>query len=48
MNELVFIAQDLQKEQLHQDLNACLLTVEEELRQQNKEVFANPFENVIQ
>lgn len=48
MNELVFIAQDLQKEQLHQDLNACLLTVEEELQQQNKEVFANPFENVIQ
>ena len=48
MNELVFIAQDLQKEQLHQNLNACLLTVEEELQQQNKEVFANPFENVIQ
>lgn len=48
MNELVFIAQDLQKEQLHQDLNACLLTVEEELQQKNKEVFANPFENVIQ
>ncbi|MET4140387.1 GTP-binding protein [Pedobacter sp. UYP1] len=48
MNELVFIAQDLQKEQLHRDLNTCLLTVEEELQQQNKEVFANPFENVIQ
>lgn len=48
MNELVFIAQDLQKEQLHQDLNACLLTVEEELQRKNKEVFANPFENVIQ
>lgn len=48
MNELVFIAQDLQKEQLHQDLNACLLTGEEELQQQNKEVFVNPFENVIQ
>lgn len=45
MNELVFIAQDLQKEQLHEELNACLLTVEEELQQQ---VFANPFENVIQ
>lgn len=48
MNELVFIAQDLQKEQLHQDLNACLLTVEEELQRKNKEVFANPFEKVIQ
>lgn len=48
MNELVFIAQDLQKEQLHEELTACLLTVEEELLQQNKEVFANPFENVIQ
>lgn len=48
MNELVFIAQDLQKEQLHQDLNACLLTVEEELQRKNKEVFVNPFENVIQ
>lgn len=48
MNELVFIAQDLQKEQLHAALNTCLLTAEEELQQQNKEVFANPFENVIQ
>ncbi|MBB5643889.1 GTP-binding protein [Pedobacter cryoconitis] len=48
MNELVFIAQDLQKEQLHQDLNTCLLTVEEELQRKNKEVFANPFEKVIQ
>ncbi|RAJ37437.1 GTP-binding protein [Pedobacter cryoconitis] len=45
MNELVFIAQDLQKEQLHEELNACLLTVEEEHQQQ---VFVNPFENVIQ
>lgn len=48
MNELVFIAQDLQKEQLHEALNTCLLTAEEELQQQNKEVFANPFETVIQ
>lgn len=48
MNELVFIAQDLQKEQLHQELNACLITDEEALQYKNKEVFANPFEHVIQ
>ena len=36
MNELVFIAQDLQKEQLHQELNACLITDEEGLQYRNK------------
>lgn len=48
MNELVFIAQDLQKEQLHQELNACLITDEEGLQYKSKELFANPFEQVIQ
>ncbi|QNK61761.1 GTP-binding protein [Pedobacter sp. PAMC26386] len=48
MNELVFIAQDLQKEQLHKELNACLITNEEVLQYQNKLHFVNPFENVIQ
>jgi G3E family GTPase len=48
MNELVFIAQDLQKEQLHQELNACLITEEEGLQYKNKAVFTNPFEQVIQ
>lgn len=48
MNELVFIAQDLQKEQLHQELNACLMTDEEAIRYKNKEVFTNPFAHVIQ
>ncbi|KIO74869.1 hypothetical protein TH53_23985 [Pedobacter lusitanus] len=48
MNELVFIAQDLHKEQLHQELKACLITEEEALQYQNKQLFVNPFANVIQ
>lgn len=48
MNELVFIAQDLQKEDLHAQLNACLITAEERILYLNKEEFVNPFANVIQ
>lgn len=48
MNELVFIAQDLQKEDLHAQLNACLITTEERILYLNKEEFVNPFANVIQ
>lgn len=48
MNEMVFIAQDLQKEELHQQLNACLITAEEILYYKSGGDFANPFANVIQ
>ncbi|MBB6499974.1 GTP-binding protein [Pedobacter cryoconitis] len=44
MNELVFIAQDLQKEELHGQLHACLMTDKEV----KLGVFDNPFANVIQ
>ena len=44
MNELVFIAQDLQKEELHTQLHACLMTDKEV----NQGVSDNPFANVIQ
>ena len=48
MNELVFIAQDLDREELHEQLNACLITTEEMLQYTNKQEFSNPFANVIQ
>jgi len=48
MNELVFIAQDLDGEELHEQLNACLITTEEMLQYTNKQEFSNPFANVIQ
>jgi len=48
MNELVFIGQDLNKEELHEQLNACLITAEEMLQYTNKHKFSNPFANVIQ
>ncbi len=48
MNELVFIAQDLHKDELHHQLNACLITEAEAVLYKNKEAFANPFANVIQ
>ena len=48
MNELVFIAQDLDREELHEQLNACLITTEEILQYTNKQEFSNPFANVIQ
>lgn len=44
MNELVFIAQDLQKEELHGQLHACLMTDKEV----KLGIFDNPFANVIQ
>jgi len=47
LNEMVFIAQDLEKEELHSQLNACLITPEELLMYQNKQVFNNPFAGVI-
>lgn len=48
MNEMVFIAQDLQKEELHQQLNACLITAEEVPYYKSGGDFVNPFANVIQ
>lgn len=48
MNEMVFIAQDLQKEELHQQLNDCLITAEEVLYYKSGGDFVNPFANVIQ
>lgn len=48
MNEMVFIAQDLQKEELHQQLNDCLITTEEVLYYKSGGDFVNPFANVIQ
>jgi G3E family GTPase len=48
MNELVFIAQDMDKELLHEELNACLLTDTEVIRYKSRADFANPFANVIQ
>jgi len=48
MNELVLIGQDLQKEELQEQLNDCLITIEEMRQYINKEKFSNPFANVIQ
>jgi len=48
MNELVFIGQDLNKHEMHEQLNACLITAEEMLQYTNKHKFSNPFANVIQ
>lgn len=48
LNELVFIAQDLERDELHKQLDACLLTDEEVLLYKNKILFVNPFEHVIQ
>lgn len=48
MNELVFIAQDLDKKALHEQLHACLLTDTEITQYQNNADFVNPFANVIQ
>lgn len=48
MNELVFIAQDLQKKELQEQLEACLITEQEAIQYKNNESFTNPFENVIQ
>lgn len=48
LNELVFIAQDLEKEVLLAQLNACLLLDEEVIAYKNQLLFVNPFENVIQ
>jgi G3E family GTPase len=48
LNELVFIAQDLDSVVLHARLTACLLSDEELIGYKNHLFFANPFENVIQ
>lgn len=48
MNEMVFIAQDLQREELQDQLNACLITAEEILYYKSGGDFINPFANVIQ
>lgn len=48
MNELVFIAQDLEKEDLHAELTACLLTDVEIENYHNKDDYTNPFATVIQ
>jgi hypothetical protein len=48
MNEMVFIAQDLQKDELRGQLNACLVTAEEILHYKSGGDFINPFANVIQ
>lgn len=47
MNELVFIAQDMDKKELHEQLMACLITAEEQQHYMDKAVFANPFAHVI-
>lgn len=48
MNEMVFIAQDLQREELRDQLNTCLVTAEEILYYKSGGDFINPFANVIQ
>lgn len=48
MNEIVFIAQDLVREELHEQLNACLITDEELAFYQSGREFPNPFAHVIQ
>jgi G3E family GTPase len=48
MNEMVFIAQDLQRDELQDQLHACLITAEEILYYKNGGDFINPFANVIQ
>jgi G3E family GTPase len=48
MIEMVFIAQDLVKDELHEQLNACLITDEETYAYKNNAYFKNPFENVIE
>lgn len=47
LNELVFIAQDLDKEQLTAGLEACLLNEAELISYHNAERFENPFETVL-
>ncbi|WP_442590671.1 GTP-binding protein [Pedobacter sp. AW31-3R] len=48
MNELVFIAQDLDKIMLHAELNTCLLTDAEVADYTSKKDFSNPFARIIQ
>lgn len=47
LNELVLIAQDLDKEQLTAGLQACLLNETELISYKNAERFENPFEAVL-
>jgi G3E family GTPase len=47
LNELVFIAQDLNKGQLKEDLDHCLLTEPEILEFEKGLSFSNPFEKVL-
>ncbi|CAM4279760.1 GTPase, G3E family [Pedobacter westerhofensis] len=47
LNEMVFIAQDMEKETLHWELSNCLLTAEELVLYKNKQTFVNPFASVI-
>jgi hypothetical protein len=43
MNELVFIGQGIEKEQMITDLNACLLQDNEKHLVENKIMFSDPF-----
>ncbi|WP_316829440.1 GTP-binding protein [Pedobacter aquatilis] len=47
INELVFIGQEMDTEQLKSDLEKCLLTVPEVADFHSRKKFVNPFENVI-
>ena len=43
MNELVFIGQDMDKQQITADLDSCLLQPEEEILYTSKKIFKDPF-----
>lgn len=47
LNELVFIGQDLDKVQLNEELNSCLLNDDELIRYAQHEAFNNPFERML-
>lgn len=47
MNELVFIGQDMDKSQLNNDLNDCLINIEEEQDYKNGSPFIDPFNNIV-
>ncbi|UEG54089.1 GTP-binding protein [Mucilaginibacter daejeonensis] len=47
MNELVFIGQDLEKEQLIAQLNKCLISNDEMEQYRNEETFTDPFDRIL-